>query len=97
MPSNFTNDLYNRIMLNIVNENMPLKYDYIDQPIQSIKFEDPLKNENEMLKKQIDNMAKYICDNDIDEVICSKIPLGICEKYNNGKCKECIKNYFKDL
>lgn len=75
----------------------PITYKHMEGQISSIRYENPLQNENDMLKKQIDNMAKFICESDLDEVICSKIPLGICEQYNNGKCIECIKKYFNSL
>lgn len=45
----------------------------------------------------IQKMAEYINKLDKDEEICSKVKLGICEKYNNGNCEECIIQYFKNL
>lgn len=52
---------------------------------------------NEKLEKVINEMAKFINKLDVDEEICSKVKLGICEKYNNGNCEKCIIEYFKDL
>ena len=49
---------------------------------------------NEEYAKAINEMAQYILENDMKEEICYKVKLGECQKYNNGNCKECIKNYF---
>lgn len=69
------------------------------------ELEDNRKNTCELLKqdleirekdKQIDLMAKYISNLEIDEDICMKniANTELCnEKYSN--CKECIKQYFE--
>lgn len=49
---------------------------------------------NEEYAKAINKMAQYILENDMQEEICSKVKLGKCQKYSNGNCIECIKNYF---
>ena len=71
---------------------VPPNYIYYN-PIDSEK--EALKAQINKLNKTINNMATFINENDLDEDICSKIKLNICEKYNNGNCKECIKKYFE--
>ena len=53
-------------------------------------------NKIKKMEKQIDRMAEFINKMDVDEEICSKVKLGICEQYNNGNCKECIKKFFEE-
>lgn len=53
-------------------------------------------NKIKKMEKQIDRMAELLNQLDVDEEICSKVKLGICEQYNNGNCKECIKKFFEE-
>ena len=73
---------------------------YLDEPITTIQY----RSNNEVdelnikiceLNTTIQRMAEFINKIDIDEEICSKVPLGICEQYNEGRCVDCIKEYFK--
>ena len=48
--------------------------------------------------KQIDLMAEYILNLDIDEDICKEQADNNCDNINRGaKCKDCIKQYFEKL
>lgn len=67
--------------------------DYIKYKDYAMENKD---DEKEKLKKQIDKMAEVLNQMDVDEEICSKVKLDICEKYNNGNCKECIKKFFEE-
>lgn len=74
-------------------------YQYISAPIEvSYNYKNiELENEIQKLKNQINKMAEFINKIDVDEEICSKVQLDVCEKYNNGDCVKCIKKYFNEL
>lgn len=53
--------------------------------------------ENNLLKKQVNLMSKYISNLDIDEDICKKVENN-CDDFNKeNKCIECVKQYFYRL
>ena len=57
-----------------------------------------LRLENIQLKKQIDLMAGYISNLDIDENICKEQSDNNCDDINReADCKDCIKQYFEKL
>lgn len=71
------------------------KYKYLYQKA----LDDLVKSEkeNNLLKKQIDLMAEYISNLDIDEDICKKVENN-CDDFNKeNKCIDCVKQYFKRL
>ena len=71
------------------------------------ELEDNRKNTTELLKqdliirlkdKQIDLMAEYISNLDIDENICKEQSDNNCDDINReADCKDCIKQYFEKL
>lgn len=68
------------------------KYKYLYQKA----LDDLVKSEkeNNLLKKQIDLMAEYISNLDIDEDICKKVENN-CDDFNKeNKCINCVKQYF---
>ena len=57
-----------------------------------------LQKENEEKDKQIDLMAVYISNLDIDEDICKEQSDNNCDDINReADCKDCIKQYFEKL
>lgn len=68
------------------------KYKYLYQKA----LDDLIKSdkENNLLKKQVNLMAEYISNLDIDEDICKKVENN-CDDFNKeNKCIECVKQYF---
>ena len=68
------------------------KYKYLYQKA----LDDLIKSdkENNLLKKQVNLMSKYISNLDIDEDICKKVENN-CDDFNKeNKCIECVKQYF---
>ena len=68
------------------------KYKYLYQKA----LDDLVKSEkeNNLLKKQVNLMSKYISNLDIDEDICKKVENN-CDDFNKeNKCIECVKQYF---
>lgn len=71
------------------------KYKYLYQKA----LDDLIKSdkENNLLKKQVNLMSKYISNLDIDEDICKKVENN-CDDFNKeNKCIECVKQYFYRL
>lgn len=69
------------------------KYKYLYQKA----LDDLIKSdkENNLLKKQVNLMSKYISNLDIDEDICKKVENN-CDDFNKeNKCIDCIKQYFE--
>ena len=57
-----------------------------------------LQKENKEKDKQIDLMAEYISNLDIDENICKEQSDNNCDDINReADCKDCIKQYFEKL
>ena len=57
-----------------------------------------LQKENEQKDKQIDLMAGYISNLDIDENICKEQSDNNCDDINReADCKDCIKQYFEKI
>lgn len=69
---------------------------YVEMPTMTMNYNVYNEDYVRKMKKQIDRMAEFINKMDVDEEICSKVKLGICEQYNNGNCKECIKKFFEE-
>lgn len=68
------------------------KYKYLYQKA----LDDLIKSdkENNLLKKQVNLMSKYISNLDIDEDICKKVENN-CDDFNKeNKCIDCVKQYF---
>lgn len=68
------------------------KYKYLYQKA----LDDLVKSEkeNNLLKKQVNLMSKYISNLDIDEDICKKVENN-CDDFNKeNKCIDCVKQYF---
>ena len=58
-----------------------------------------IKEQQEKMKnkdKQIDLMAEFIANLDIEEDICANIENDNCDKMAFGECENCIKQYFAD-
>lgn len=82
-----------------------IKKDPTYREISLLKIIEKQQKENELLRtvlnskdRQIDLMAEYISDQDIDEDICKKlIKKKQCNHFTyEPNCEECIKQYFKN-
>lgn len=72
-------------IINSYSEKRAIKLDNLRKYIEN------LEKEIEKRDRQIDLMAEYISEQDIDEDICRNLHCA-----NAKNCNECIKQYFKN-
>ena len=89
------------VILNLISklqeENKELREgkDTAENELKSqLKENKKLQSDIEIKDKVIDELINFLLNYDIDEDYCKKIERQECNKYKEGYCDKCIKQYF---